>query len=252
MSTRTVRGTVSGMAEMANPAFATLVVLLPLVALAYVVTLGTMQQHRFVHVMAGVLWTGIDLFVGLVIGPVIGGLDEEAAADFFSRFTPKAAFLLPTVAIVTIFGGITFAIRTGLIPSPDAWLAMFTLINLPGALLLIGWQLSAWRDRRWQSVFGLTLAGSGAWVAVTIGSLAFPSTTVLLALVIVTVLNLQGFGIILPGELRVYREIRSDSPDAALIQSIGARNAKLGGVQGALQVSIIVVMVYLQTGLPFL
>lgn len=252
MSTRTVRGTISGMAEMANPAFAAAIVLLPLAALGYVVTIGTTQQHRFVHVMAGVLWTGIDIFVGLVIGPVIGSLDEEAAADFFSRFTPKAAFLLPTVAIVTIFGGITFAIRTDLLPSPDAWLALFTLVNLPGALLLIGWQLEAWRDRRWQALFGITAIASAAWVGTTIGGLVWPSTTVLLALIIVTVLNLQGFGIILPGELRVYREIRSSSPDTSLIQSVGKRNAMLGGIQGALQLSIIVVMVYLRTGLPFL
>ncbi|MFB6111788.1 MAG: hypothetical protein ABEJ35_04545 [Halobacteriaceae archaeon] len=239
------------MADTANPAFAGAIVVLPIAALGYAQTVGTVQQHTFVHVMAGVLWTGIDLFMGLVIGPVIGGMDEESAAAFFSRFTPKAAFLLPTMAMVAIFGGITLAIRVGLLPSPDAWLALFTFVNVPGALLLMGRQFNAWQDRRWQLAFGISSVGAGAWVAMTIGRLAMPSATILAALGIVTVLNLQGFGVILPGEIRVYRELQSATPDTALIQRIGARNAKLAGIQGLFQFMIIIVMVYLRyDGLP--
>lgn len=253
MSTRTVRGTIGGMAQIANPAFAGAVVVLPIAALGYVLTAGTLEQHLFVHVMTGVLWTGIDVFMGLVIGPVVAGLDEEGAAAFFSRFTPKAAFLLPALATVTIFGGITLAIRLGLLPSPDAWLALFTLVNLPGAILLMGWQFDAWRDYRWQAAFGITGLGSLVWVATTIGELTMPGGTVFAALAIVTVLTLEGFGMILPGEIRVYREIRSQNPDSGVIQRIGQRNAKLAGVQGLFQFAIIVVMVYLRyDGLPFL
>lgn len=248
MSTRTVRGTIGGMAQKANPTFAGAVVAVPVAAFGYVLTIGTVQQHLFVHVMTGVLWTGIDIFMGLVIGPVIARLDEKSAAGFFARFTPKAAFLLPTLAAVTIFAGITLAIRVGLLPSPDAWLALFTLINLPGPLLLIGWQFRAWGDRRWQAAFGLATVGSTVWVATTIGRLTLPSVTVLAALVIVTVLTLEGFGLILPGEVRVYQEIRSAEPDEGLIRRIGQRNAKLAGVQGVLQFTIIVVMVYLRYG----
>jgi hypothetical protein len=241
------------MAQAANPAFAVAVVVLPLAAFGYVQTMGTVQQHTFVHVMAGVLWTGIDIFMGLVLGPVIGGLDEESAAEFFSGFTPKATFLLPVLAIVAIFSGITLAIRTGWLPSPDAWLALFTLVNLPGALLLLGWQFDAWRDWRWLAPFGIALAGSAAWVALTVGSLQTPNAVILAALAIVTVLNLQGFGVILPGEIRVYREVTSVEPDTGLIKRVGQRNAKLAGVQGTFQFSIIVVMVYLRYGgFPFL
>lgn len=240
------------MAQQANPMFAGAVVALPIAAFGYVLTVGTLQQHLFVHVMSGVLWTGIDIFMGLVIGPVIAGLDDEGAAAFFARFTPKSAFLLPTLATVTIFGGITLAIRMGLLPSPDAWLALFTLVNLPGPILLIGWQFDAWHDRRWQAAFGLATGGSLIWVVMTIGQLAMPSVTVLAALVIVTGLTLEGFGMILPGEIRVYQEIRSPDPDERVIRQIGQRNAKLAGVQGVMQFAIIVVMVYLRyDGLPF-
>ncbi|MFB6083416.1 MAG: hypothetical protein ABEJ94_04145 [Halorientalis sp.] len=242
------------MAQAANPAFAVAVVVLPLVAFGYVQTVGTLQQHTFVHVMSGVLWTGIDIFMGLVVGPVVGGLDEESASQFFQRFTPKSTFLLPTIAIVAIFGGITLAIRTpGLLPSPDAWLALFTLVNVPGALLLIGWQFDAWRDWRWLVPFLLTVVGSAAWVALTIGALRMPGPAILAALAIVTVLNLEGFGLILPGEIRVYLEMNTADPDPGLIQRIGQRNAKLAGVQGTFQFAIIVVMVYLRYGgFPFL
>jgi hypothetical protein len=236
------------MANAANPAFAVAVVFLPIAAFGYVQTVGTTTHHTFVHVMTGVLWTGIDVFMGLVIGPVIGGLDEESASAFFGRFTPKTAFLLPTVATVAIFSGITLAIRTELLPSPSAWLALFTLVNVPGALLLIGWQFDAFRDPRWLVPFSVSLLGSAAWVGLTVGGLEIPGPAILAALAIVTVLNVEGFGVILPGEIRVYKEMNAAETDHAVVQQIGQRNAKLAGVQGTFQFLIIVVMVYLRYG----
>ena len=251
-STTTVRGTVGGMARAANPAFAVAVVLLPLAAFGYVQTVGTTTQHTFVHVMAGVLWTGIDVFMGMVVGPVVGGLDEESASEFFGRFTPKTSFLLPTVATVAIFSGITLAIRTELLPTPNAWLALFTLVNVPGALLLIGWQFDAFRDPRWLAPFSMALLGSAAWVGTTVGGLEAPGPAILAALAIVTVLNLEGFGVILPGEIRVYREMNAAETDHAVVQRVGRRNAKLAGVQGTFQFLIVAVMVYLRYGgFPF-
>ncbi|MFW5918411.1 MAG: hypothetical protein ACOCR0_02900, partial [Haloferacaceae archaeon] len=61
------------MARRANPAFAVAVLAIPLVALGYALTIASLQGHTYVHVMAGVLWTGIDVFIGGVLGPVIGG-----------------------------------------------------------------------------------------------------------------------------------------------------------------------------------
>jgi hypothetical protein len=52
--------------------------------------------------MAGVLWTGIDLFMGLVLGPVLGGLSPEERASVLFRFTPKMTFLMPVLATVAI------------------------------------------------------------------------------------------------------------------------------------------------------
>jgi hypothetical protein len=73
--------TVRGTADRANPAFAVGAVLVPLLALGYAATLGSVQVHTYVHVMAGVLWTGIDVFMALVLGPVLGGLSVEERAS---------------------------------------------------------------------------------------------------------------------------------------------------------------------------
>lgn len=240
------------MGRRANPAFAVAVVAVPLVALGYAVTVATVPQHTYVHVMAGVLWTGIDLFIGAVLGPVVGGLDDEQSAAVFERLTPKTAFLLPSLAFVTIAGGITLAQRLGYFDDGETWLALFTAANLVPILLLLGWRLRAWNDRRWQVAFAVATVGSLGWVATTVADFQPIHPALAAALVLVTVLSVQGFGFLLPGELRMYREMRSVDPDPAVIAAIGRQNAALGGVQGVVQLLLILDMVYLRYGaFPF-
>ena len=246
--TATVRGTVAGMANHANPAFAAGAVAIPTLALAYVLTAGTTPQHIYVHVMAGVLWTGIDLFMALVLGPVLGGLAVEQRASVFRRFTPKMTFLMPTLAVVTIAGGIALALRLDVFPNADPWLALFTAASLLPALALVGWQFDALRDPRWFVPFGATAAGSVAYLAVTLPSFAMTSPAIAIALGIVTVLSVVGFGVLLPGEVRIYLEMGADDPDEELISAIGMRNAKLSGVQGFFQLAVIVTIVWLRWG----
>jgi hypothetical protein len=66
------------------------------------------------------------------------------------------------------------------------------------------------------------------------------------ALGIVTLLSVLGFGVLLPGEIRMYLEMTSATPDEELIGAIGMRNAKLAGVQGVLQLAIVFVIVYVR------
>jgi hypothetical protein len=68
------------------------------------------------------------------------------------------------------------------------------------------------------------------------------------ALAIVGLLSIQGFGLILPGEVRIYRQITSDEPDVDVIGAIGMRNARLSAIQGLFQLAIIAAMVYLRWG----
>ncbi len=243
---RSIPNVVRGMAGRANPAFAVGAVLLPVTALTYAVTVGRFVDHLYVHVMAGVLWTGIDLFMAIVLGPVIGGLDTDESASLFQRFTPKMAFLMPTLALVTVFGGITLAIRMGFFPHADPWLAIFTAVTMLPALALIGWQFDAFRDRRWLAITGVVTLGSAIGLYLTLPQFGWPSPLILLALAIVTVLSVLGFGVLMPGEVKIYLEMVSADPDPAVIRQIGMRNAKLSGLQGFFQLAIIVVMVWIR------
>ncbi len=66
------------------------------------------------------------------------------------------------------------------------------------------------------------------------------------ALVIVAIMTIQGFGILLPNEIRVFQQLLSKKPNIEKISRLGMLNAKLGGVQGLLQVAIIIVMAKLR------
>jgi len=65
-----IRATIRGMAARSNAASAAVAVIVPLAPFAIASTFGSIQNHTYVHVMAGVLSTGIDLFMALVVGPV--------------------------------------------------------------------------------------------------------------------------------------------------------------------------------------
>ncbi|WP_345780937.1 hypothetical protein [Halosolutus gelatinilyticus] len=236
------------MGSRANPAFAAGVIVIPIAALAYAIRFGTVQQHTYVHVTAGVLWTGIDLFMALVLGPVLGGLDVSERASVFERFTPKMTFLMPALALVTIAGGITLAIRLGIFPHADPWIALFSTCSVLPALLLLGWQLKAVRDRRWQAAFAIALVAHAAFLAVTLPAFETTTPSIAVSLAIVIVLTVLGFGVLLPGEARIYLEMVSADPDPNVISRYGMRNAKLSGVQGAFQLAIVVVMVYIRWG----
>nr|WP_246972386.1 hypothetical protein [Natribaculum luteum] len=244
----TVTGTVQGMGNQANPAFAVGVVVAPVAALLYAIQFGSIQLHTYVHVMAGVLWTGIDLFMAMVLGPVLGSLAVSERASVFERFTPKMTFLMPTLAFVTIFGGITLAIRLAIFPHAQSWIALFSTFAVVPALLLIGAQFDAFRDRRWQAVFGVAVVAHVAYLAATLPEFALTTPSIAVALVIVTVLTVLGFGVLLPGEARIYLEMTAADPDPDVISRYGMRNAKLSGVQGVFQLTIVVVMVSIRWG----
>ncbi|MCJ0619906.1 hypothetical protein JZX76_10405 [Haloarcula hispanica] len=241
---------IGGLAKQANPAFAVGAVAVPLIAFAGAVASGNIRALTYVHVMAGVLWTGIDLFMGLVLGPVLGGQKAEARADFFASFTPKMTFLMPSLATVTISGGILLALPLGKFPNADPWLALLTAATLIPVVLLIGSQFDALTDPKTLGVLGVAVVGSGAYLATTLPAFAMTSWWIVATLGIVTLLSVQGFGVILPGEVRIYRQVVSENPDVDLVSEIGMRNARLGGLQGLLQLAIVFVMVGLRWWTP--
>lgn len=181
--------TISVIIESANPFFILIAMGLPIGLLIYAVNFGSIISLNFVHIMTGALWVGIDLYLGFVLGPVLGSMAPEDRARVFMRLVPKMTFLMPVLAAVAITSGIQLAQRMG--------------HSLDNPLMVA-------------------------------------------AVVIVSLLTIQGFGILLPNEVRVFRQLLSREPDIGKISQLGMINAKLGGVQGLFQIAIIVIMAMLR------
>lgn len=95
---------------------------------------------NFVHVFFGLLWTGIDLFLGFVLGPIMRRLDLPVRRAITTQLTPRTVFLMPTVSIIAGTTGWFLAVRLGLteVAWPEyAWvaaalvlLALMTIVGL--------------------------------------------------------------------------------------------------------------------------
>jgi len=151
---------------------------------------------NWVHVMSGTLWTGIDLFLGFVIGPVLRRLPFEARRAVIGALVPRTLLLMPTLAIITGTAGWFLAQRLGYL------------------------------DLGYPEFY---------WVAA--------------ALVILTVLTVQGLGILLPTNLRVYLELQKPQPDPERVGRLMRWYIYVVAVQGLMQIAMIVVMARFATGL---
>ena len=67
----------------------------------------------FFHVAGGALWTAIDLFLGFVIGPILGRLSIPARVEFTKRLMPKMVVLMPTLVVCTLAAGWQLARHLG-------------------------------------------------------------------------------------------------------------------------------------------
>ncbi|HWG03629.1 MAG TPA: hypothetical protein VG271_01320 [Beijerinckiaceae bacterium] len=170
-------------------------VALALCVLVAAILSGVPWFLNFVHVMAGVLWTGIDLFMGFVMGPILRRSPFEARRAIIMRLMPKTLFLMPTLSAITGTAGYFHAQQLG-------------FLNLPYPQFY--------------------------WVAA--------------ALVIVTILTVQGLGVLLPTNLLVYFELRKAKPDGQRIGRLMRRYIYAVAFQGVMQVAIIVVMARFVTG----
>ncbi len=93
---------------------------LPLVAAALAGLVAAVVSNRlwaidFFHVVGGGLWTAIDLFVGFIVGPILGSLPVPARVAFSVRFMPKMVLLMPTLVITTLVAGWQLARHEGTI-----------------------------------------------------------------------------------------------------------------------------------------
>ena len=149
----------------------------------------------FVHVMTGALWTGIDLFMGFVIGPVLRRVSFDTRRAMIAGIIPRTLILMPTLSAITSTAGWFLAVRLGFLNLgfPEFW-----------------------------------------WV--------------IAALAIVSVLTVQGLGILLPMNLKLYFEIMKSAPDHDKLKRWMRTYVRVVALQGTMQVAIIVVMARFATG----
>ena len=74
----------------------------------------------FLHVVGGASWTIIDLFLGFVLGPIMGSMSIPARAEFTSRLMPKMVLIMPTAVTVTLAAGWQLGVNTGTVDSSFA------------------------------------------------------------------------------------------------------------------------------------
>jgi hypothetical protein len=67
----------------------------------------------FYHVVGGGLWTGLDLFLGLVLGPIIGSMSIPSRIEFVTRLMPKMVLIMPTLVTMTLGAGFQLARHLG-------------------------------------------------------------------------------------------------------------------------------------------
>ena len=151
---------------------------------------------NFLHVMTGALWTGIDLFMGFVIGPVLRRVSLDTRRAMIAGVIPRTLILMPTLSIVTSTAGWFLGVRLGYLNLgfPQFW-----------------------------------------WVVAALG--------------IVTVLTVQGLGVLLPMNLKLYFEILKPAPDHDKLKRWMRVYVRVVAMQGCMQVAIIVVMARFATGL---
>ncbi len=118
---------------------------LPLVALVLVGIVVAIARNQtwgltFTHVVGGGLWTGIDLFVGFVVGPIIGRMSIPARIEFSTRFMPKMLLVMPTVVTMTLAAGFQLARVNGYLDTSNpqhGWVvASFCVVGVMAVVAL--------------------------------------------------------------------------------------------------------------------
>jgi uncharacterized membrane protein len=170
-------------------------VIIPIIAVVVAILSANLLLLNYIHVFTAILWTGTDIFMAFLLGPVLRNVSLTTRKEVISWLMPKMVFYMSTVAAVTTTAGYFLASKMGLITlSPPV-------------------------------VY---------WISVV--------------LVIVSIMFIQGLGILLPTNLRIYFEMRKNKPDMSRIQRLMRTYVKVVAIQAAMQFVIIFIMAEFATG----
>ena len=99
---------------------------LPIVGVAFAALIVAIAANKlwpleFLHVVFGAAWTVIDLFLGLVLGPIIGRMSLPARVEFTTRLMPKMALIMPTIVTITLAAGWQLGTLMGTVNSSNPY-----------------------------------------------------------------------------------------------------------------------------------
>ena len=118
---------------------------LPIVAVVLVGLIVAIASNKlwaldFFYVVGGALWTGVDLFVGFVVGPIIGRMSIPARIEFSTRFMPKMLLIMPTIVTMTLAAGFQIARQDAFLDTSNprhAWVvASFFVVGVMAVIAL--------------------------------------------------------------------------------------------------------------------
>jgi hypothetical protein len=116
------------------------IVAVVLAGLVVVIARDSFWGLVFYHVVGGALWTSIDLFVGLVVGPIIGSMSIPSRAEFTAKFMPAMVIIMPTVVGMSLGSGFQLARNLGNLeaasPNHDWVVASFIVVGIMAVIAL--------------------------------------------------------------------------------------------------------------------
>jgi len=111
----------------------------PVGALLLAVGTNNLLLLNYVHVLTAILWTGTDIFMGFVLGPILRKVSLSTRREIITWLMPKMIFYMTTVSSVTTTAGYFLAARLGLLAvGPPVYYWMLGLFVVVAVLFIQG------------------------------------------------------------------------------------------------------------------
>jgi len=111
-----------------------------LVALIVAIAVNSLWPLTSFHVAFGAAWTIIDLFLGFVLGPIMGQMPVPARIQFTTRLMPKMVVIMPVVVTATLAAGWQLGVHEGTVltsyPHHGWVVASFIVVGVMSVLAL--------------------------------------------------------------------------------------------------------------------
>jgi uncharacterized membrane protein len=90
-------------------------IIIPISALIAAILTANFFLLNYIHIFSSILWTGTDIFMAFLLGPVLRNVSLSARKEIISWLMPKMVFFMPAVSAVTTTAGYFLASKMGLI-----------------------------------------------------------------------------------------------------------------------------------------